>query len=88
MSFLTMGLYISGNFNDFMDVTQRLLLRTAGTTGVCLFFFVTIGVILDLFMIFHMKLTYAVGFIFYVIVGGIGALITLTTLFIQTLTVG
>ncbi|MDR0784346.1 MAG: hypothetical protein LBE74_00475 [Treponema sp.] len=88
MSLLAAGLYILGNFNGFTDGTQRLLLRVISATGICLFLFGAVGLILDLFMIFRVKLTYAGGFVLYAIVGGIGAVITVAAIFIQTLAVG
>ncbi|MDR0644739.1 MAG: hypothetical protein LBG05_07510 [Treponema sp.] len=88
MILLTMGLYIRGNFNDFTDATQRLLLHIAGITGICLVFSGAIGVILDLFMILHLKLTYTGSIVLYIIAGSIGATSTAAALFIQTLTVG
>jgi hypothetical protein len=85
MSFLTIGLYIRGNFSDFTDGTQRLLLHIAGAEGVCLFFWGIVGVLLDIFMILRMKLTYVGAFVLYVIASGLGAGITLAALSIQTL---
>jgi hypothetical protein len=88
MSFLSAGLYIHGNFNGFMDRTQVLLLRVAVATGICLFLFGTVGLILDLFMIFRIKLTYAGGFVLYAVISGIGAVIATAALIVLTLAIG
>lgn len=66
-------LYFLGNFQGFLDQTQRFLLKTSVTSGICLVLGSVSGIILDLWMLLRKKLRYLSGIFLYILLGVFGA---------------
>jgi hypothetical protein len=84
MCFLTLFLYGIGTAQEFMDITQLLLLHLAMLLGIFLAAASVYGMILDFWLVFHnRKFRYLYGAGAYLFLGLFGVLITVLTAFIM-----